>query len=329
VTAARREAGGAAIGEVLEQRAAVSMPAMAVQPAASRGAQDGDVSEDIDGDEMCTLTSTLDQEEAWLFEATRSLLEQLGVRGTDAQSEALLAEAQETLLAALPEGTLDLERLEEWDSSQQRWLQELRRWRGEAEALCEKRIVGPILASREQSRCAAPTHGAVTIAAALGMASLERAACSELDGQVRALAGAMARHELELSLLVLRIHRADGWRRLGYATETQYARERLGLSPSSLFARRSLALRLEKLPRVAAALRNADIGVEAALQVVRVATAHTQAAWVERARRRTIKHLRGEVSAALMAVRLSGEVDCPPPADGEMAAFHELEGGRW
>jgi hypothetical protein len=157
------------------------------------------------------------------------------------------------------------------------------------------------------------------------MASLERAVASELDGQVRALAGALARHELELSRLVLAFHRADGWRRLGYATETQYARERLGLSLSSLLARRSLALRLEKLPRVAAALGAGHVGVEAALQVVRVATASTQVAWVERARRRTIKHLREEVAAALIAVRMSGEADCPPPVEAEMAAFHELE----
>jgi hypothetical protein len=61
------------------------------------------------------------------------------------------------------------------------------------------------------------------------------------------------------------------------------------------------------------------------LQVVRVATPSTQAAWVERARHRTLKHLREEVMAALMAVRISGEPDCPPPVDGEMQAFLELE----
>ena len=137
--------------------------------------------------------------------------------------------------------------------------------------------------------------------------------------------GCSARHELELSRLVLRFHRADGWRRLGYASEAQYARERLGLSRSSLLARRALALRLEKLPRVAEALGAGQIGVEAAVQVVRVAMPSTQAAWVERARQRTIKHLREEVAAALVAVRVSGEAECPPPVDGELAAFHELE----
>jgi hypothetical protein len=135
----------------------------------------------------------------------------------------------------------------------------------------------------------------------------------------------LAGHELELSVLVLRLHRENGWRRLGYATETQYARERLGLSRSSLLARRALALRLEKLPSVAAALGAAQIGVEAALQLVRIATPETEAAWVERARRRTIKHLREEVAAALTAVRLGGERDCLPPEHTDMAAFQTLE----
>ncbi len=125
--------------------------------------------------------------------------------------------------------------------------------------------------------------------------------------------------------VLLRFHRADGWRRLGYATESQYARERLGMSRSSLLGRRGLALRLERLPVVAAALRHGLIGVEVALQVVRIATPETEAAWLEHARRRTVKHLREEVSAALVAVRISGQVECGPPAERAMDAFHELE----
>lgn len=39
------------------------------------------------------------------------------------------------------------------------------------------------------------------------------------------------------------------------------------------------------------------------MQLVRIATPSTEAAWVERARRCTIKHLREEVAAALTAVR--------------------------
>ena len=276
-------------------------------------------------EEMCTLTCTVNQEEAWLFEATRSLLQQLGVHGADAQVEALLAEGQGTLLAALPAGVLDPQRLQGCDRAQERWLAELERWRAEAEVLCERNIRGRLLASRAGGRGVEVVQGSVVAAAALGMAPLEQAGCKTLDALVRGLSEALARHELELSSLVLRFHRADGWRRLGYASERQYARERLGISQSAMMARRLLALRLEKLPAVAAALGAGQIGVEAAVQLARVATARTEAAWVAQARRRTIKHLREEVAAALVAVRSSGELDCLPPLDEELAAFQALE----
>jgi hypothetical protein len=275
-------------------------------------------------DEICTLTCTVDREDAWLFEATRCLLEQLGVNGALTQADALLAEAQGTLLAVLPEGTLDLDDSHGCALAQQRWVRQLRRWRDEAEASCEKNVLDELLSTRAS---AGPAERllCVALASSLGIAPLEHASCTALDQQVRALTAVLAGHELELSRLVLRLHRVNGWRTLGYATETQYARERLGLSRSSLLARRALALRLEKLPGVAAALGAAQIGVEAALQLVRIATPNTEAAWVQRARRRTIKHLREEVAAALTAVRLSGESDCLPPEDTEMVAFQTLE----
>src|SRR6185436_13561992 len=76
------------------------------------------------------LTCTLDREDAWLLEATRALLDQFGTRGAEAQIEALLAEGQGALLAALPAGALELE-LEGLDSraeAQQRWREQLGRW---------------------------------------------------------------------------------------------------------------------------------------------------------------------------------------------------------
>jgi hypothetical protein len=274
---------------------------------------------------MCTLTMTVDQEEGWLFEATRSLLGQLGTHDTDAQVEALLAEGQGALLAALPEGTLDPDRWHGSDLAQQRALAELARWRARAEALCEGNICGGLFGGRARDVGCKATQSSVAAAAAIGMRSLEHASSEELDGQVRTLSKALAGHELELSSLLLRFHRAGGWRRLGYASATQYARERLGISHSAFEARRWLAQRLEKLPRVAAALGSGQIGVEAAMQVVRVATPATDAAWVSQAQRRTIKHLREEVAAALVAIRWSGEVDCPPPVDAEIMAFQSLE----
>jgi hypothetical protein len=230
----------------------------------------------------------------------------------------------------------DLERLERVDTAQRSWMRELCHWRAEAEALCEKHFRGALAASHAilDSKAPEAARDSVAYAAALGLASLEGMNSHDLDMELRGLARSLARQEHELAQLVLQFHRADGWRWLGYASEAQYASERLGLSRSSFVARRALALRLEKLPPVAEALGAGQIGVEAAVQVVRVATPSTAAAWVERAQQRTIKHLREEVAAALVAVRSSGDADCPPPMDAEMVAFHELEeavvsGGAW
>lgn len=354
---------GSAWGE--DGTAGSGAPRGAADAYAGNGEREGVDGMEADGDKgagaCCAVTVTMDREDAWLFEATRSLLGQLGVQGADAMSEALLAEGLGTLLATLPEGALDLTSHEGSELAQRRWAREVARWRVEAEALSEDRFCGLLWTRRDQAfplepfsanedereRRSAGGHedaghedagheagsharadeprSAVAAAAARGMASLEKLPCAALDRLVRALSRALARHELEVSRLALQFHRADGWRRLGYATEAQYARERLGCSISALRGRRSLALRLETLPRVAAALGTGEIGVEAALQIVRVAAPRTQAAWVERARRRTVKHLREEVAAALVAMRCSGEVDCTPPTDPEMQAFERLE----
>src|SRR5688572_22903089 len=313
-----------------------------------RGVCDEDGDDDPDGDaDVCTLTCTVPREDAWLFEATRLLLGQMGVKDANEQCETLLAEGQGTLLGEVPDLGLDPDGWKGLDPTQQRWVRELARWRFEAEASCEERFAGSLFHKREEpldfgsgerlakeeakSRSGGPvgprqvSQSQVAAGAARGMASLEGSKWDVLDGRVRDLSRALARHELDVSRMVLRFHRANGWRVLGYATESQYARERLGVSPSALRGRRSLALRLERLPRVAAALGAGKIGVEAALQVVRVATARTELAWVERARQRTVKHLREEVAAALVAVRFSGEVNCEPPLDAEIAAFQTLE----
>jgi hypothetical protein len=284
---------------------------------AGGGAQPAAEADAAEDGAACTLSVTVDREDAWLFEATQKLLEQLGSRGVAAQIEALLAEGQESLLAALPRGSIDPDALERCDAAQQRWREQLQRWQAEAEERCEPQVRG----TREPPQ----SSSVVATAAAAGCGSLEGASASELDLQVRGLSQLLAQQELELARALISFHREDGWRRLGYATESQYARERLGMSRSSLLARRALALRLESLPAIAAALSTAQIGVEAAMQVVRIATPRTERAWLERAERRTIKHLREEVNAALTALRISGERDCPPPLDAELEAYAELE----
>src|SRR5690606_20354856 len=153
----------------------------------------------------------------------------------------------------------ELGRWQSAHAAQQRWSAELRRWRNEAEERCENNIRrGPAASRRAPNRGAACEAWAS--AAMRGISSLEHESSVEPDRLVRAMRGALAQHELELAQRVLELHRADGWRQLGYATETQYARERLGMSRSSFLARRSLALRLEGLPLIGAALGSNQIG---------------------------------------------------------------------
>jgi hypothetical protein len=158
------------------------------------GSSASEPAQDVETDETCTLTCTVDQEEAWLFEATRALLEHLGVHGADAQVEALLAEAQGTLLAELPADALDLAGWDGVDAAQQGWLRELSRWRAEAEARCEEHFREAVVDNRNQ-----PVNDVVAQAAALGLAALERVGSHELDGMLRGLSRLLAGHELELS----------------------------------------------------------------------------------------------------------------------------------
>src|SRR5690606_5412228 len=90
----------------------------------------------------------------------------------------------------LPEGTLELDP-DRASAAQQRWREQLERWRAEAEKLCEARIRLPWSSGRE--RDTEPGRTPLARAAAVGLRSLEHASPAELDGQVRAIASAMAR----------------------------------------------------------------------------------------------------------------------------------------
>jgi hypothetical protein len=276
-------------------------------------------SEEEDREASCTLTCTLNREDFWLFEATRALLEHLGTHDGNDQIEALLAEGQATLLAALPRGVLHFDSLEPFPRTEPHGPEAPRHLDSEAELAAEWHLCGPLSET--------PTEVQHEIArdAAGGASSLVGKTALELDAIVRALSRSLAEHEFVFARLLLEFHQREGWRELGHATEERYARERLGLSRSSWLARRALAARLESLPAVAEALRTGGIGVEAACQVVRVAVPETEVAWVERARRRTVKHLREEVVAALTAVRISGNAECPPPLDAELTRYQDLE----
>jgi hypothetical protein len=68
-----------------------------------------------------------------------------------------------------------------------------------------------------------------------------------VDGKLREVADELAVREVTLGRALEVFFLADGWRRLGYATAAQYARERLGTSLSAIKAKRWLMKRLREL----------------------------------------------------------------------------------
>ncbi len=127
----------------------------------------------------------------------------------------------------------------------------------------------------------------------------------------------LAEREVELARAAAAFHDIDGWLRMRFASEEQYARERLGLSGSSFRAKVALGRRL--LAPVREALGSGKVGYESALALTRVATEATAEAWVERAKQRTVKHLLEEVRAAELAGIAA------PPSNETLQAAHELE----
>jgi hypothetical protein len=109
---------------------------------------------------------------------------------------------------------------------------------------------------------------------------------------------------------------ANGWRRLGYVTDAQYASERLGMAISSVNDKRLLVRELRRLPHLAKAVHDHAVGYEAARVVAGVATAATDAAWTQRAIERTLVHLREDVAAAEHLARVGQcSVIAPPEPD--------------
>jgi hypothetical protein len=102
-------------------------------------------------------------------------------------------------------------------------------------------------------------------------------------------------------------------------------RERLGISLSSLKAKRVLATRAGRLPAISDALASRRIGYEAASLLSRVATPRTVEEWLRRAERRTLKHLREEVEAAELVVRVGSAREQPPLDERSLEELFEIE----
>jgi hypothetical protein len=268
------------------------------------------------------ITLTVEQADAWVVELTRLLLRAVtGTRSSDALVEALLAEGMTTLQTVEPDAAdAPIEHDPAAVARAEAWRMQLAAWRDEAERMVEGRVERGVALDEEALGDEATARGEATTA-------------HELDARIRELCSELVRRDLQMGVLFDRFRRADGWRRPihgleGWATEEQYARERVGVSYASLKARLTLARRCGRLPAVAEALDGGRIGFEAASLVARVATPQTTDAWMGRAAERTIKHLREEIEGVEMLARASGDASIlVPPSDEQVAAVAEVE--RW
>ncbi len=274
---------------------------------AERGAS---ADEPEDGDRFGTLDVSVDMEEAWMLEATRPMVELLDGRGQPgAWLESMLAEAQCALSNIAPGADLTPEDVAQ---QQKAWLESIARGR----ARVDRR--------EELAEAALPPMPEAPLEPVLeevpdGPLAIDRRL-------VRELAPRLASCDLAFGRLLARFFRARGWRVLGFASETQYARERLGMSRSAVYARMTLANRAAHLGHVGDALHQGRIGYEAASLIARVATPDTEEAWVERATRRTHKHFEEEVRAAEQIARMMRLEDPPgPPSEQEIGIVQSLE----
>jgi hypothetical protein len=112
---------------------------------------------------------------------------------------------------------------------------------------------------------------------------------------------------------------------LKYASKEQYARERVGMSLAALRARVRLAKWVEEMPEIGEAIEAGELGFEAAMLVGRVANPDTAPKWIDRAKRRTIKHLREEVEAVQLRSRVNDEASLEPPTDEELKEVEDFE----
>jgi hypothetical protein len=263
-----------------------------------------------DDDELArTLSLTVPLEEAWALEATRMMVEHMDGKSAGGRwLGSLLAEGYTSLLQLVDPADNELSaRMDAEDDA----------WHAEMQHLHHLHAVAEL-----ESR---PAVGTEPNAGDAPEVDDLPTGIEALDTRIRHYSAELASRDLFFGRVAQRFMALRGWQALGFASEAHYARERLGMSRASLRSKVSLARRSWELDHVVDALQQGRIGFEAAQLVARIATADTERAWVERAQRRTFKHLREEVQAVEIATRLGGEADSSPPSEEQIEQMQALE----
>jgi hypothetical protein len=304
---------GWSMAELLARHATPQIEAALLQVARGKTVQAMRIAlsphEQPDEDELArTLSLTVPVEEAWALQATRMIIEHMdGKSAGEHWLGSLLAECYVSLLDLIDPRENGSAQFEAEDTAWRAEMKELQHLHAEAELESRPAVAMQPNAGEAPDLDDLPTG------------------VEALDTRIRQYSAELSSRDLFFGRVAERFLALRGWQSLGFVSEAHYARERLGMSRASLRSKVSLARRSRGLDHVVDALQQGHIGFEAAQLIARIATADTERAWVERAARRTFKHLREEVQAVEIANRLVGETDRSPPSQEQIAQMQALE----
>lgn len=120
----------------------------------------------------------------------------------------------------------------------------------------------------------------------------------ELDAALVPVARGCGVLELATGVALDRLFRGDSLAQLGCSRESDYARERLGVPPSTMFQWLRLARELKHRPLLRGAVTAGLVSTRKALAVLPLAVGDLEAAWTEAAMRITLREIESAVRAA-------------------------------
>jgi len=128
----------------------------------------------------------------------------------------------------------------------------------------------------------------------------------DIHFQITRLAQLGAHYDLRLGTLLMAGLRGGVHVRGGFDSFADYAEALFGLSPRQTAARIRVAVALQRLPQLSAALGDGLLRWPAVRELTRVATAQTEAAWIDYAEHATAIELRAAVQRCLEASDIGG-----------------------
>ena len=133
----------------------------------------------------------------------------------------------------------------------------------------------------------------------LSQGKISHEAVEALDRELASVAQKSGSLRLALALGLDALARTDGHHDLSFSSLIAYGSERCERSATWIRKSRGLARKTQSLPLLRAGLISGRISWSLALELVKVATPETEAAWLQRAQGRTVKQLRDEVQKHL------------------------------